>query len=80
MLDYFKSVTNLLWICYNMIFPKFESSELACLTLFFSSDNTRFMLFYLEFVTDIMNPVLALEGDDLPVSAFEPGGYQPIGE
>ena len=32
-----------------------------------------------EFVTDIMDPVLALEGDKLPVSAFEPGGYQPIG-
>ena len=32
-----------------------------------------------EFVTEIMDPVLALEGDNLPVSAFEPGGYQPIG-
>lgn len=32
-----------------------------------------------EFVSNIMDPVLALEGDDLPVSAFEPGGYQPIG-
>lgn len=32
-----------------------------------------------EFVTSIMEPVLALEGDKLPVSTFEPGGYQPIG-
>ena len=32
-----------------------------------------------EFVSDIMDPVLKLEGDKLPVSAFEPGGYQPIG-
>jgi homodimeric pyruvate:ferredoxin (flavodoxin) oxidoreductase len=32
-----------------------------------------------EFVKSIMDPVLALEGDKLPVSAFEPGGYQPIG-
>lgn len=32
-----------------------------------------------EFVTSIMEPVLALEGDKLPVSSFEPGGYQPIG-
>jgi len=32
-----------------------------------------------EFVTSIMDPVLKLEGDDLPVSVFEPGGYQPIG-
>lgn len=32
-----------------------------------------------EFVEHIMDPVLALKGDDLPVSAFEPGGYQPIG-
>ena len=24
-----------------------------------------------------MGPVLALEGDDLPVSAFTPGGYMP---
>ena len=32
-----------------------------------------------EFVTNIMTPVLALEGDKLPVSSFEPGGYQPIG-
>lgn len=31
-----------------------------------------------EFITKIMEPVLALEGDKLPVSAFEPGGYQPI--
>ena len=30
-----------------------------------------------DFVTNIMDPVLALEGDKLPVSAFEPGGYQP---
>lgn len=32
-----------------------------------------------EFVSSIMDPVLALEGDKLPVSSFEPGGYQPIG-
>ncbi|XP_064607290.1 pyruvate:ferredoxin oxidoreductase-like [Liolophura sinensis] len=32
-----------------------------------------------EFVEKIMHPVLALEGDKLPVSAFEPGGYMPIG-
>jgi homodimeric pyruvate:ferredoxin (flavodoxin) oxidoreductase len=32
-----------------------------------------------KFVSDIMDPVLKLEGDKLPVSAFEPGGYQPIG-
>ena len=32
-----------------------------------------------DFVSNIMDPVLALEGDELPVSAFEPGGYQPIG-
>ena len=32
-----------------------------------------------EFVSNIMHPVLALEGDKLPVSTFEPGGYQPIG-
>ncbi|XP_013418498.1 uncharacterized protein LOC106179427 isoform X2 [Lingula anatina] len=32
-----------------------------------------------EFVENIMNPVLALEGDKLPVSAFEPGGHMPIG-
>lgn len=32
-----------------------------------------------EFVENIMDPVLALEGDKLPVSAFVPGGYQPIG-
>lgn len=32
-----------------------------------------------DFVKDIMDPVLALEGDKLPVSAFEPGGYQPTG-
>ena len=31
------------------------------------------------FVADIMDPVLALEGDKLPVSAFQAGGYQPIG-
>ena len=30
-----------------------------------------------DFVRDIMDPVLALEGDKLPVSSFEPGGYQP---
>lgn len=30
-----------------------------------------------EFISEIMDPVLALEGDDLPVSAMEPGGYQP---
>lgn len=29
------------------------------------------------FVDEIMHPVLALEGDDLPVSAFTPGGYMP---
>jgi pyruvate/2-oxoacid:ferredoxin oxidoreductase beta subunit/sulfite reductase alpha subunit-like flavoprotein/Pyruvate/2-oxoacid:ferredoxin oxidoreductase delta subunit len=27
----------------------------------------------------IMDPVLALEGDDLPVSVFTPGGYMPAG-
>jgi len=32
-----------------------------------------------DFVKNIMDPVLALEGDKLPVSAFTPGGYQPIG-
>ena len=32
-----------------------------------------------DFVTNIMEPVLALKGDELPVSAFEPGGYNPIG-
>jgi len=32
-----------------------------------------------EFVTNIMDPVLSLQGDKLPVSAFTPGGYQPIG-
>ncbi|CAH1775312.1 unnamed protein product [Owenia fusiformis] len=32
-----------------------------------------------EFIKNIMDPVLALEGDKLPVSAFEPGGYQPTG-
>ena len=32
-----------------------------------------------EFVKSVMDPVLALEGDKLPVSTFEPGGYQPIG-
>ena len=30
-----------------------------------------------KFVTDIMDPVLALEGDALPVSAFTAGGYMP---
>merc|ERR1719506_1658881 len=29
------------------------------------------------FAEEIMHPVLALEGDDLPVSAFTPGGYMP---
>jgi len=29
------------------------------------------------FVKQIMEPVLALEGDNLPVSAFTPGGYMP---
>ena len=29
------------------------------------------------FAREIMEPVLALEGDDLPVSAFTPGGYMP---
>merc|ERR1719506_3133527 len=29
------------------------------------------------FADEIMHPVLALEGDDLPVSAFTPGGYMP---
>ncbi len=32
-----------------------------------------------EFVRKIMQPVLKMEGDKLPVSAFEPGGYQPTG-
>jgi len=32
-----------------------------------------------DFVKNIMDPVLALEGDDLPVSAFTPGGYMPAG-
>ena len=29
------------------------------------------------FVEEIMDPVLALEGDALPVSTFTPGGYMP---
>ena len=29
------------------------------------------------FTREIMGPVLALEGDELPVSAFTPGGYMP---
>ena len=32
-----------------------------------------------SFITNIMDPVLALEGDKLPVSSFEPGGYMPTG-
>lgn len=32
-----------------------------------------------EFVSKVMDPVLALQGDSLPVSAFEPGGHMPIG-
>ena len=32
-----------------------------------------------SFVNAIMDPVLALEGDSLPVSAFTPGGYMPAG-
>ena len=32
-----------------------------------------------DFVANIMDPVLKLEGDKLPVSSFEPGGYQPVG-
>ena len=32
-----------------------------------------------SFVKNIMDPVLALEGDQLPVSSFTPGGYMPAG-
>lgn len=30
-----------------------------------------------KFVNNVMNPVLALRGDDLPVSAFRAGGLFP---
>jgi sulfite reductase alpha subunit-like flavoprotein/pyruvate/2-oxoacid:ferredoxin oxidoreductase beta subunit/pyruvate/2-oxoacid:ferredoxin oxidoreductase alpha subunit/Pyruvate/2-oxoacid:ferredoxin oxidoreductase gamma subunit/Pyruvate/2-oxoacid:ferredoxin oxidoreductase delta subunit len=33
----------------------------------------------ISFTKAIMDPVLALEGDDLPVSVFTPGGYMPSG-
>jgi Pyruvate/2-oxoacid:ferredoxin oxidoreductase delta subunit len=47
----------------------------------------RFLLFSslrryanaVSFSKAIMDPVLALEGDDLPVSVFTPGGYMPAG-
>lgn len=32
-----------------------------------------------RFVEEIMHPVVALKGDQLPVSAFEPGGAMPVG-
>lgn len=32
-----------------------------------------------SFVEKVMHPVTALKGDDLPVSAFEPGGFMPVG-
>jgi len=32
-----------------------------------------------DFITKIMDPVLALRGDELPVSTFEAGGYMPAG-
>ena len=32
-----------------------------------------------DFVTNIMEPCMQWEGDDLPVSAFEPGGVFPVG-
>eukprot|EP01126_Amoeba_proteus_P013322 TRINITY_DN1563_c0_g1_i3.p1 TRINITY_DN1563_c0_g1~~TRINITY_DN1563_c0_g1_i3.p1 ORF type:complete len:1265 (+),score=333.47 TRINITY_DN1563_c0_g1_i3:158-3796(+) len=32
-----------------------------------------------EFVKNIMEPVVKLEGDKLPVSAFTPGGFMPVG-
>ena len=32
-----------------------------------------------RFIQDIMDPVLALEGDQLPVSTFVPGGFMPSG-
>ncbi|MCF8067028.1 MAG: pyruvate:ferredoxin (flavodoxin) oxidoreductase [Desulfobacterales bacterium] len=31
-----------------------------------------------EFVTDVMKPILAQKGDNLPVSAFEPDGLFPV--
>eukprot|EP00008_Paramoeba_atlantica_P012592 CAMPEP_0201489504 /NCGR_PEP_ID=MMETSP0151_2-20130828/22837_1 /ASSEMBLY_ACC=CAM_ASM_000257 /TAXON_ID=200890 /ORGANISM="Paramoeba atlantica, Strain 621/1 / CCAP 1560/9" /LENGTH=1796 /DNA_ID=CAMNT_0047875119 /DNA_START=111 /DNA_END=5501 /DNA_ORIENTATION=- len=30
-----------------------------------------------DWIKDIMEPVMALKGDELPVSAFTPGGYSP---
>ncbi|MCG0277367.1 MAG: pyruvate:ferredoxin (flavodoxin) oxidoreductase [Thermanaeromonas sp.] len=32
-----------------------------------------------EFVSKVMRPMLALKGDELPVSAFTPGGFFPVG-
>lgn len=32
-----------------------------------------------EFITDIVRPILAQQGDKLPVSAFEPDGLFPVG-
>lgn len=32
-----------------------------------------------EFVKKVMRPMLALKGDELPVSAFTPGGFFPVG-
>lgn len=32
-----------------------------------------------RFVEKVMHPVTALKGDELPVSAFEPGGFMPVG-
>jgi len=32
-----------------------------------------------EFVRKVMRPMLALKGDELPVSAFTPGGFFPVG-
>ena len=32
-----------------------------------------------DFVTNIMEPCMQWEGDELPVSAFEPGGVFPVG-
>ncbi|NJB68579.1 pyruvate-ferredoxin/flavodoxin oxidoreductase [Desulfobaculum xiamenense] len=31
-----------------------------------------------EFITDVVRPILAQKGDDLPVSAFEPDGLFPV--
>jgi pyruvate-ferredoxin/flavodoxin oxidoreductase len=32
-----------------------------------------------KFVTDLLWPALAMEGNNLPVSKFEPSGFQPLG-